>query len=278
MVTGSGAGVRPSWLVALVPVQMTLMVGLGIAVTSAQEGDRLTAVEGRVVRGALAFRGSTVDGLSEWFSALAGTEAVVGMTLVCVTALLTLSGGRRGREAAFLGAAVAVQSATFLVVTLCVQRPRPDVPHLDMAPPTSSFPSGHVGASVALYGGLAVLSLTRVRSAWRYAALVLLLVPAAVGLSRMYRGMHHPTDVVGGLVNGALTLIIVGSVFLSARSPGGERALHPAAQVGMGPAGRRTGSTRHRHSGLPAPKELAARAAQPLPHPTRSPKHTQTGR
>jgi membrane-associated phospholipid phosphatase len=70
-----------------------------------------------------------------------------------------------------------------------------------------------------------VLSLIWVHGARRYAALVLLLIPVAVGLSRIYRGMHHPTDVVGGLVNGAVTLVVVGSVFLSARSPAGERAL-----------------------------------------------------
>ncbi|MDX3540273.1 diacylglycerol kinase family protein [Streptomyces sp. MB09-01] len=87
------------------------------------------------------------------------------------------------------------------------------------APPTSSFPSGHVGASVALYGGLATLVWNRVRGPWRYvAAAVLVLVPPVVGLSRMYRGMHHPSDVAGGLVNGVATLLVMGSVFLSGRT------------------------------------------------------------
>ncbi len=51
----------------------------------------------------------------------------------------------------------------FLVVTLRGERPRPTAPRLDTAPPTSGFPSGHVGAAVALRGGLAVLAALRQR-------------------------------------------------------------------------------------------------------------------
>ncbi|MFF7178056.1 phosphatase PAP2 family protein [Streptomyces sp. NPDC008121] len=208
---------------------MALLAGLGLAVTSEGVGDRLPSAEERIVHAMVASRGAGADTVSDWLSTLARTETVVGLTLVLVAALLLLSGGRRWREALFLGAAVAGQSAVFLVVTACVERPRPDVPHLDMAPPTSSFPSGHVGASVALYGGLFVLALTRGRGPWRYASVVLLLIPAAVGLSRIHRGMHYPTDVVGGLLNGGLTLLVAYAVLLAARRPFEVRAPRPLA-------------------------------------------------
>lgn len=44
-----------------------------------------------------------------------------------------------------------------LVVTAVVNRPRPGVPHLDAAAPTSSFPSGHTAPAVAFYDCLAVI-------------------------------------------------------------------------------------------------------------------------
>jgi membrane-associated phospholipid phosphatase len=84
------------------------------------------------------------------------------------------------------------------------------VTHLDRAPPTSSFPSGHTGAAIALYAALAVVVLRRTRRRWvRGVSVTLLLaVPVLVGLSRLYRGMHHPSDVAGSVVCAGLTLAV----------------------------------------------------------------------
>ncbi|MET9605883.1 phosphatase PAP2 family protein [Streptomyces sp. NPDC006512] len=240
MTTESGTAARRSRLLWLVPAQAAAMVALGLFVTRAPAGHRLLSPEDGVTDGFAERRTPWADSVSEWLSVVASTEVIVGVTLICVLALLVLPGTPRWADAVFLGASVAVQSAVFLVVTMCVERPRPDVPRLDGAPPTSSFPSGHVGASVALYGALATLVWTRLRGPWRYvAAAALVLVVPAVGLSRMYRGMHHPSDVAGGLVNGVATLLVVGSVFLSGRTTrdadGGPDALLPAAPGSAAP-------------------------------------------
>ena len=99
----------------------------------------------------------------------------------------------------------------FLAVTNTVHRARPAVPRLDGAPPTSSFPSGHIAAAVALYGCLAVLVLWIYgpRTAARVAAFVLCWIPVVVGVSRPYRGMHYPSDVLMGAVGGGLWLLLV---------------------------------------------------------------------
>ncbi|MFB7467496.1 diacylglycerol kinase family protein [Streptomyces sp. NPDC056224] len=253
MTTKNGTDARRSPLLWLVPAQAAAMVTLGLFVTGLPAGHRLLSAEDRVTNAFAAHRTPWADSVSQWLSAVASTQAIVGLTLICVVAQLVLRPTARRADAVFLGASVAVQSAVFLVVTMCVERPRPDVPRLDDAPPTSSFPSGHVGASVALYGGLATLVWTRVRGPWRYvAAAVLVLVPPAVGLSRMYRGMHHPSDVAGGLVNGVATLLVVGSVFLSGRTrdtDGAPDAVLPADPIPAareavrpdGPGGGRSG-------------------------------------
>jgi membrane-associated phospholipid phosphatase len=98
----------------------------------------------------------------------------------------------------------------FLIVTLLVDRPRPPVKHLDAAPSTSSFPSGHTAAAIALYGAVAVLASERVRSAalrWLLVAIGVL-VPLVVALSRVYRGMHYTTDVLGGMILGVTWLLV----------------------------------------------------------------------
>jgi membrane-associated phospholipid phosphatase len=79
-----------------------------------------------------------------------------------------------------------------VTTTLLVHRARPNVVRLDQAPPTSSFPSGHTSAAVALYGAAAILVVRySTRAAWRRVAVAIaIVVPLIVASSRLYRGMH----------------------------------------------------------------------------------------
>ena len=125
----------------------------------------------------------------------------------------------RWREPSALLLAISGELLIFAFVTATVHRTRPDVIRLDPAPPTSSFPSGHTGAAVALYGCIAVIVLRelRPRQLARVLAAVLAIIPLAVAVSRIYRGMHFPTDVLGGAAAGGAWLILV--VLLVLRPP-----------------------------------------------------------
>ncbi|MFG2989507.1 diacylglycerol kinase family protein [Streptomyces sp. NPDC048257] len=216
------AGKRSGLLLLLLPLQAASVAGLGLLVTGPLADRWPLSVEDGVNRALADRRETLATALSDGMSLLAGTESIITLTLVAVLALLLVPRVRQWRQAAFLAGAVAAQSAVFLLVTLVVGRARPDVPHLDAAPPTSSFPSGHVGAATALFGGLAVLAAGRLRGVRRGLVVgVLLLVPLAVAASRVYRGMHHPSDVVVGLMNGACTLLVMTYALLLS-APGGS--------------------------------------------------------
>ena len=92
------------------------------------------------------------------------------------------------------------------VVKHYVNRPRPRlVPHLDLVY-SSSFPSGHAVMSPTVYFTLAVLvSTTTSRPATRRVVFgTVTLVVAAIGVSRVYIGVHWPSDVLGGWMLGAV--------------------------------------------------------------------------
>ncbi|MFG2576936.1 diacylglycerol kinase family protein [Streptomyces sp. NPDC048481] len=206
-----GVGRTAARIGALTVCQGALMVGLGLLITGPARGWWPMTVEDDVNVGFERARTGTLTSLSYVGSEFGDTLTVITVTVLVCAGLILVPRLPMWRQASFLAVAVSLQSLVFLVITEAVDRHRPDVDRLDASPPTSSYTSGHTGAATALYGGLAVLALTRLRGPWRrIVGGLLLLVPLMVAVSRLYRGMHHPTDVMGGLANGSLSLLIVG--------------------------------------------------------------------
>lgn len=206
-----GFGGTAGRIAALTVGQAALMVGAGLLITGPAAHVWPITAEDRVEEGFEHLRTGALTTVSFIGSETGNTLTVVAITLLACLGLVCVPRLPMWRQAAFLAVSVSLQALVFLVITLSVDRRRPDVHRLDASPPTSSYTSGHTGAATALYAGLAFLALSRMRGPWRrIAGTLLMLLPLFVALSRLYRGMHHPTDVVGGLVNGGLSLMIVG--------------------------------------------------------------------
>ena len=163
-------------------------------------------------------RTPTLDRLTHFGALLAESFTAIAIAVVAVIVFRVWLG--RWRESVVIAVAVIGELVIFLAITATVHRPRPPVPHLDPAPPTSSFPSGHTGAAVALYGCLAVVALRYVRPRWAAvtSAAIGCAIPVFVGLSRVYRGMHYVSDVIAGAQAGGIWLAVVLLVLLPRHS------------------------------------------------------------
>ena len=149
---------------------------------------------------------------SDVMSGIADVYAIPA--LVALTVIVAVV-KRHWRIAAFVLAAILLESATYRVTSWVIERHRPEVHRLDKLPVMASYPSGHVAASIAVYIGLALLVTSRWRSTWLRVAVwtIALAIPPLVALSRMYRGMHHPTDTLAGMLLGigALSFALLAS-------------------------------------------------------------------
>lgn len=197
------------WVLGYVVLAIVLVL-LGLVLTEVLLPEGLRGLDESVSRWFVQQRTPTFNDLTLVGSELASTGAIVG---VAALAVIVLAIGKHWRQIGFLVAALALEFSVFLTATFLIDRQRPAVPRLDPAPVTSSYPSGHVAASITLYLGLAIVVLSLVRStlvraiAWTVA----LVVPVAVAISRVYRGMHHMTDVTASLVlaSGALVFALL---------------------------------------------------------------------
>jgi membrane-associated phospholipid phosphatase len=207
-----------------------LVVLLGILVTHVLVHGPVQSFDRGVDVWFAAHRTGTWNTITDVSTIMAQTQTVIAVTAVVV--LLLRWRLRRWYESGILVVAMVGELVVFYAATKIVHRPRPAVPRLDVAPPTSSFPSGHTAAAVALYGCIALLVLWiygRRPATWIVVA-VACCIPVAVGLSRVYRGMHYPTDVVAGALTGGLWLLLVITTLLPQRRTAKRRGRDPASR------------------------------------------------
>ena len=185
-----------------------LSIVLGLLVTHVVETGSIGAADERVNVWLAAHRTPT-----RTHASLVGSTVAGGVVLPIVVGVLALVAAlfRKWVLVAFFIFTLAVESATYRATTLVVHSHRPRVHRLEGLPVNASYPSGHTAASIAVYGGLALLITSHFRNRWVRIVTWLLAVGmvAFVATSRMYRGMHHPLDVGGGVVVGVAALCVL---------------------------------------------------------------------
>lgn len=124
---------------------------------------------------------------------------------------------RDRRSAVAPGAVLALETACFVGSAELVRRPRPEgVWRPEQPHATSSFPSGHTAAAVALHTTLAdLLERHGGRGHRVLGSLLRYGIPGGIALSRIYRGQHHISDTVAGVVLGRWSAAVVRRELLS---------------------------------------------------------------
>jgi undecaprenyl-diphosphatase len=132
-----------------------------------------------------------------------GSTTVLTMVVAITACFLALQ--RRWRPTFLVLAATILGSLAVTLVKALIARSRPDLVGRLMEEASHSFPSGHAANSAIVYLTLATLLFPLVRS-WRMRGFVLataMLLVGAIGVSRIYLGVHWPSDVLAGWAFGS---------------------------------------------------------------------------
>jgi undecaprenyl-diphosphatase len=166
------------------------------------------------------------------------TELGSTWAVIVVGAVVLATGAALGSwRAGALGALTILLASignTWLKVTIA--RERPDLLEPVIVEHGYSFPSGHSALGMVAYGVLAVLvARSSLPPTTRRAIIVALgFLIVLIGLSRIWLGVHYPTDVIAGWITGAVVVLVYADL---SRRVSREPA---AAAAGVDPAGQRS--------------------------------------
>ncbi|MBW1691208.1 MAG: LssY C-terminal domain-containing protein [Deltaproteobacteria bacterium] len=171
--------------------------------------DPIVAVDIRIANLLAAFRTDDLTDIFSWITLLGKSQVILAFIAISVALLLLW---RKNYFILPLFIAVTGSEAFTYFGKLAFHRPRPElavyVEH------SFSFPSGHAAIGFAFYGFVGYL-LIRFAKTWKRKVnifFITITIILAIGLSRIYLGVHYISDIWGGYLVGAMWLVIAGSL------------------------------------------------------------------
>lgn len=199
--------------ILLVAVAATAVFAFAQIADEVSEGDTKTFDE--AVLNALRVPGDQAQPigpiwLQEMFRDLTSLGSVAVLTLIVVATIGYLLVQRKPAMALFLAAAIGAGTGLGVVLKGFFERPRPEIIAHLVDVHTLSFPSGHSMMSAIVYLTLAALLIRTLpkKREKAYVIIVAITLTLLVGVSRVYLGVHYPTDVLAGWSIGAAWALI----------------------------------------------------------------------
>lgn len=144
--------------------------------------------------------------LTQYFIFMTDVGDFYGYLVVLILSLIvSLVFFKHWRSIAQTVLVLLLASISNIMLKRFIDRARPGIEHL-VSVETLSYPSGHAMSAMAFYGFLIYLFYTFKMNRWlKYSIIILLLLAIlSIGISRIYLGVHFPSDIAGGYIAGAI--------------------------------------------------------------------------
>ncbi|MBM7654526.1 phosphatase PAP2 family protein [Neobacillus cucumis] len=177
-------------------ISLVCLLGFGMMALLVSKHD-IIHFDSTIISYVQGFEAPTLTAVMKFFSFIGGTIPVGVITLLSIFFLYKVLKHRT--ELIFFIAVIAGANTLFVSLKQLFHRARPDLHRLAEAS-NYSFPSGHATMAFALYGTLTFLLWRHIPT--RIGRTILIMISVfmvlAIGISRIYLGVHYPSDIIAG--------------------------------------------------------------------------------
>lgn len=190
-------------------VALILVVGginLFIDLTEILHSKTITLYDKKVTDFIISYRSPQLNKVFQFITELGDLYGYIILAALCgIGFYLKFKNWRYVLEMLFV---MIIAGLSNLALKQVINRARPDAAHL-VAVETLSYPSGHAMGAIAFYGFLIYLFYNFKMNTWLKTSIILIFsfLILAIGISRIYLGVHYPSDVVGGFIAGFIWII-----------------------------------------------------------------------
>lgn len=196
-------------------IALVIVVGginIFIELTDTLTTDKLAAFDHRITNYVLSYR---TPPLTQYFLTMTYLGDVYGYLIVLVIYLIvSLAIFKRWKYVAQTFLVLILATVSNMILKKFVDRARPGIEHM-VSVETLSYPSGHAMSAMAFYGFLIFLFYKfKINGLLKLAIITLLIILIlSIGISRIYLGVHFPSDIVGGYIAGFIWVVFCVLIF-----------------------------------------------------------------
>ncbi len=190
----------------IVLILVVLGINIFITLTETLHSDALAKYDSRITEFIISYR---TPGLNKFLQFITEVGDFYGYLVIAIlSTIIFYIKFKNWRYVVEIFFVLIVSGLSNVALKQVINRARPDAEHL-VSVATLSYPSGHAMSAIAFYGFLIYLVYTFKLKAWIKTGLILLFgfLILAIGISRIYLGVHYPSDVVGGFIAGFIWVI-----------------------------------------------------------------------
>ena len=196
------------FIITLFIILLLVVFGINIfiSLTETLHSDALAKYDSKVTEFIISFRTPPLNKFLQFITEVGDFNGYLVMAILStIIFYLKFKNWRYVAEIFFV---LIVSGLSNVALKQVINRARPDAEHL-VSVATLSYPSGHAMSAIAFYGFLIYLIYTFKLKAWLKAGLILLFVflIITIGISRVYLGVHYPSDIVGGYIAGFIWVL-----------------------------------------------------------------------
>lgn len=196
------------FIIALLIVLLVVVFGINIfiSLTETLHSDALAKYDSKVTEFIISFRTPALNKFLQFITEVGDFNGYLVMAIIStIVFYLKFKNWRYVVEIFFV---LIVSGLSNVALKQVINRARPDAEHL-VSVASLSYPSGHAMSAIAFYGFLIYLVYTFKLKAWVKTGLILVFgfLILTIGISRVYLGVHYPSDIVGGYIAGFIWVL-----------------------------------------------------------------------